>query len=174
MGQPNRIESEEYAREGLQKAADPVGRPGSRDVGRGLRRVGRGLGGKELMLGYIGWDENVAVSSLTKVLLEEELGYRVELQRTNVAVVKQVFQGVAEGNLDAFQDVWMPNQKKYLREVGKDVEHLDPWFEGKTTRRSSTGTRPPGSSPSCPLCPCTGGPHLRLLALLQKARLIYD
>jgi glycine betaine/proline transport system substrate-binding protein len=100
----------------------------------GCGGLGAVSGGKELMLGYIEWDENVAVSSLTKVLLEEELGYRVELQRTNVAVVKQVFQGVAEGNLDAFQDVWMPNQKKYLREVGKDVEHLDPWFEGKTTQ----------------------------------------
>jgi glycine betaine/proline transport system substrate-binding protein len=91
-------------------------------------------GGKELTLGYIGWDENVAVSTLTKVLLEEELGYEVELQRFNVAVVKRVYEGVAEGELDAFQDVWIPNQKRYLREVEDDVEHLDPWFEGKTAQ----------------------------------------
>ena len=91
-------------------------------------------GGKELRLGYIGWDENVAVSTLTKVLLEEELGYEVELQRSNVAVVKQVFRGVAGGDLDAFQDVWMPNHKDYLSEVKNDVEHLDPWFEGKTAQ----------------------------------------
>ena len=89
---------------------------------------------KELKLGYIAWDENVAVSSLTKVLLEEELGYTVELQRTNVAVVKQVFGGVAEGDLDAFQDVWMPNQRAYLSEVEGNVEHLDPWFEGQTAQ----------------------------------------
>jgi glycine betaine/proline transport system substrate-binding protein len=96
---------------------------------------GLGAGGKELTLGYIGWDENVAVSTLTKVLLEEELRYeKVELQLSNVAVVKQVFRGVAEGDLDAFQDVWMPNQKDYLREVEDDVEHLDPWFEGKTAQ----------------------------------------
>ncbi len=92
-------------------------------------------GGKELTLGYIGWDENVAVSNLTKVLLEEELGYeKVELQFTNVAVVKQVFQGVADGDLDAFQDVWMPNHEDYLSEVRDDVEHLNPWFEGKTAQ----------------------------------------
>jgi glycine betaine/proline transport system substrate-binding protein len=30
--------------------------------------------------------------------------------------------------------VWIPNQKKYLREVAGDVEHLDPWFEGKTAQ----------------------------------------
>jgi glycine betaine/proline transport system substrate-binding protein len=91
-------------------------------------------GGKELTLGYIGWDENVAVSTLTEVLLEEEFGYEVELQRSDEAVVKQVYMGVAEGDLDAFQDVWIPNQKEYLSEVEDDVEHLDPWFEGKTAQ----------------------------------------
>ena len=100
----------------------------------GCGGLGAVSGGKELTLGYIEWDENVAVSSLTKVLLEEELGYTVELQRTNVAVVKQVFGGVAEGDLDAFQDVWMPNQRAYLSEVEGNVEHLDPWFEGQTAQ----------------------------------------
>ncbi len=101
----------------------------------GCNGLGVVSGGKELTLGYIGWDENVAVSNLTKVLLEEELGYeKVELQFTNVAVVKQVFRGVADGELDAFQDVWMPNHKDYLSEVRDDVEHLDPWFEGKTAQ----------------------------------------
>src|SRR3712207_4191020 len=100
----------------------------------GCGGLGAALGGKKLTLGYIGWDENVAVSTLTEVLLEEELGYEVELQLFNVAVVKQVYEGVAEGELDAFQDVWMPNQKRYLREVEDDVEHLDPWFEGKTAQ----------------------------------------
>jgi len=96
--------------------------------------LGADSGGKELTLGYIEWDENVAVSNLTKVLLEEELGYEVELQLTKVAVVKQVFQGVADGELHAFQDVWIPNHKNYLSEVEDDVEHLDPWFEGKTAQ----------------------------------------
>ena len=100
----------------------------------GCGGLGAVSGGKELTLGYIEWDENVAVSSLTKVLLEEELGYTVELQRTKVAVVKQVFGGVAEGDLDAFQDVWMPNQRAYLSEVEGNVEHLDPWFEGQTAQ----------------------------------------
>ncbi len=101
----------------------------------GCSGLGSVSGGKELTIGYIVWDENVAVSTLTKVLLEEELGYeKVELQRTDEAVVKQVYQGVADGDLDAFQDVWLPNQKKYLRGVRNDVEHLDPWFEGKTAQ----------------------------------------
>ncbi|MDP8948751.1 MAG: glycine betaine ABC transporter substrate-binding protein [Actinomycetota bacterium] len=96
----------------------------------GCGGLGAAWGGKELTLGYIGWDENVAVSSLTKVLLEEELGYKtVELQ---LADLGPVFRGVGEGDLDAFQDVWMPNHKDYLSEVEDDVEHLGPWFEGET------------------------------------------
>ena len=91
-------------------------------------------GSKELKLGYIEWDENVAVSNLTMVLLEEELGYEVELQVTNEAVVKQVFRDVADGDLEGFQDVWLPNHKDYLSEVEDDVEHLDPWFEGQTAQ----------------------------------------
>jgi glycine betaine/proline transport system substrate-binding protein len=91
-------------------------------------------GGKELTLGYIVWDENVAVSNLTKVLLEEDLVYeKVELQLIDVEVVKQVFQGVADGDLAAFQDVWMPNLEENLSKVQKDVVHLDPWFEGETS-----------------------------------------
>ena len=91
-------------------------------------------GGKELTLGYIVWDENVAVSNLTKVLLEEDLGYgKVELQLIDVEVVKQVFEGVADGDLAAFQDVWMPNLKENLSKVQNDVVHLDPWFKGETS-----------------------------------------
>jgi glycine betaine/proline transport system substrate-binding protein len=98
----------------------------------GCSGLGAVSGGKQLALGYIDWDENVAVSTLTKVLLEEKLGYKVELQRSDEAVLKQVYKGVAGGELDAFQDVWIPNQKEYLRKVENEVDHLDPWFEGKT------------------------------------------
>jgi glycine betaine/proline transport system substrate-binding protein len=94
--------------------------------------LGGVAGAKQLTLGYIEWDENVAVSNLTMVLLEEEFGYEVELRVTNQSVVKQIFRDVASGDLHAFQDVWMPNHKTYLSEVKDDVEQLDPWFEGET------------------------------------------
>jgi glycine betaine/proline transport system substrate-binding protein len=44
-----------------------------------------------------------------------------------------LFEGVAGGDLDAFQDVWLPNHKELLAEVENDVEHLDPWYQGRTT-----------------------------------------
>ena len=87
--------------------------------------------GGTLTLGNIGWQENVAVANLTKTVLEEDLGYdKVELKTLDVGLL---FEGVAGGDLDAFQDVWIPNHKQLLSEVENDVEHLDPWYEGSTT-----------------------------------------
>jgi glycine betaine/proline transport system substrate-binding protein len=93
-----------------------------------------GCGGLEqnkgLNLGNIGWDENEAVSNLTKVLLEDELDYEgVQIHR---AGLDSTYRDVASGELDAFQDVWLPNQEDLLDRVAEDVEHLDPWFLGET------------------------------------------
>ena len=86
---------------------------------------------KTLTLGNIGWTENVAVANLTKVILEEDLGYKeVELKTLDVGLL---FEGVAGGDLHAFQDVWMPNHTQLLAEVENDVEHLEPWYEGETS-----------------------------------------
>jgi glycine betaine/proline transport system substrate-binding protein len=87
--------------------------------------------GGTLTLGNIGWQENVAVANLTKVVLEEDLDYdEVELKTLDVGLL---FEGVAGGDLDAFQDVWIPNHTQLLSEVENDVERLDPWYEGQTT-----------------------------------------
>jgi glycine betaine/proline transport system substrate-binding protein len=84
-----------------------------------------------LLLANIGWDENVAVSSLTKVLLEDELGYeRVDINTSDD--LDATYRDVASGELDAFQDVWLPNQRALLDQVAEEVEHLDPWFLGET------------------------------------------
>ncbi len=91
---------------------------------------GGGDGGKALEIADIGWTENTAISALTKVLLEEELGY--ERVTVNTSDLDSVYEGVARGNLDAFQDVWLPNQQDLLGSVEDDVEVLGPWYEGQT------------------------------------------
>ena len=91
---------------------------------------GGGDSSKTLAIADIGWTENTAISGLTKVLLEEELGYEKVTIRTSD--LHSVFQGVAKGNLDAFQDVWLPNQRDLLGSVGDDVELLDSWYRGQT------------------------------------------
>jgi glycine betaine/proline transport system substrate-binding protein len=95
---------------------------------------GSSLQDKELKLGNIGWDESIAIANLTKVLLEDDLDYdEVRLEQTDS--VRYLFQGVSTGDMDAFQDVWMPQQKAYLSEVEDQVEQLDSWYRG-TTRYS--------------------------------------
>ena len=91
---------------------------------------GGGSGGKTLDIADIGWTENTAISGLTKVLLEEELGY--EEVTIHKSELDSVFEGVAEGDLDAFQDVWLPNQQDLLGSVEDDVELLGPWYQGQT------------------------------------------
>jgi glycine betaine/proline transport system substrate-binding protein len=84
-----------------------------------------------LLLANIGWDENVAVSNLTKVLLEDDLGYESVDIYTDEDL-DATYRKVASGEVDAFQDVWLPNQEALLKGVDEDVEHLDPWFLGET------------------------------------------
>src|SRR5215212_11589503 len=76
---------------------------------------------KGLLLANIGWDENVAVSNLTKVVLEDDLGY----ERVDIGTSEKLgstYSRVASGELDAFQDVWLPNQQALLDGVAADVE----------------------------------------------------
>jgi glycine betaine/proline transport system substrate-binding protein len=100
----------------------------------GVLVVGCGGGGspenRELRIGNIGWDENTVVAQLTKVLLEDELGYgNVEIQQVDLGLV---FEGVSSGDLDVFQDVWLPNHAQLLNEVEGDVVQLGDWYQGQT------------------------------------------
>jgi glycine betaine/proline transport system substrate-binding protein len=88
-------------------------------------------GGGALTLGYLGWDENVANSYLTKVLLQEELGYdNVELKLAED--VGPVYEDLIEGETDAFLDAWMPNHEQFVKggrgriEVSKEPWYVDP------------------------------------------------
>jgi glycine betaine/proline transport system substrate-binding protein len=89
-------------------------------------------GGGDLTLGYLGWDENVANSYLTKVLLENELGYeKVELKLADD--VGPVYQDLIEGNTDAFLDAWMPNHEQFVAgEQGKIEVLKEPWYVDPT------------------------------------------
>jgi len=85
---------------------------------------------KELKLGNIGWDENVAVANLTKVLLEDELGYEnVELRTLDVG---PLYEAVGNGDVHGFQDVWLPAHNDYVAGVEDNAELLGSWFQGTT------------------------------------------
>jgi len=99
----------------------------------GVLGVGCGFGGGGgLTLGYLDWDENVANSTLTKVLLEEDLGYHnVELKLADD--VGPAYQALIEGETDAFQDAWMPNHQPFV-DAGQDRIELSkkPWYVDET------------------------------------------
>jgi glycine betaine/proline transport system substrate-binding protein len=77
-----------------------------------------------------GWDENQVIANITKQLMEEDLGYQ-EVKLTELEL-GPVFEGVGSGDLDAFQDMWLPNHQAQLDGVKSDVEQLDPWYQGTT------------------------------------------
>src|ERR671932_1389470 len=82
----------------------------------------------KLTVADIGWDENTAVANLTKALLEDELGYNVTIQTVDLGLV---FKGVDTGDLDAFQDMWLPNHRDLFNEAN-NVEQLSNWYQGQT------------------------------------------
>jgi glycine betaine/proline transport system substrate-binding protein len=101
----------------------------------GALATGCGGGGsaesRDLDLGVAtGWDENAVIANITKQLLEEDLGYQ-EVRLTELEL-GPVFEGVGGGDLDAFQDMWLPNHQAQLDGVENDVVQLDPWYEGTT------------------------------------------
>src|SRR4028119_2220875 len=91
---------------------------------------GGGVSGRTLDIADIGWTENTAIAQLTKVLLEDQLGYEEVIVHTSD--LESVYGDVAEGDLDAFQDVWLPNQRGLLESVQDDVEQLGFSYEGET------------------------------------------
>ena len=101
-------------------------------AGCGGGQAGGGSGDdKSLTIGYINWDEDVAVANVSKIMLEEELGYDVELQLLDVG---PLFEGVASGDLDAFQDVWLPTtHATYWEEFQDEVVDLGTWYEGEAS-----------------------------------------
>ena len=69
-----------------------------------MAACGSGDGGgdekKEISIGYIAWDDDVAVTQLWKKALEDK-GYKVKLTQVDIA---PVFAGLAKGDIDLYLD----------------------------------------------------------------------
>jgi ABC-type proline/glycine betaine transport system substrate-binding protein len=105
----------------------------------GALGVGCGFGGGGgLTLGYLDWNENVANATLTKVLLEDDLGYdSVELKLARG--VGNVYDDLIGGETDAFQDAWMfITSSTWTRERAGS----------RSSKRPGTSARPGTVSPS--------------------------
>jgi glycine betaine/proline transport system substrate-binding protein len=99
---------------------------GSSSTSSGSAKKEAGNNAKELTIGYLPWDEDVAVSYLWKSLLEEK-GYKVKLVQADVA---PIFSGVANGSIDLFLDTWMPiTHSTYMKKYKDKVSVLGTWYD---------------------------------------------
>lgn len=73
-------------------------------AGCGGRQADTGQQEKRINIGYIAWDEAIAVSNLYKVLLQRQ-GYQVQLTELEAG---PTYAGLARGNIDLFMDAWLP------------------------------------------------------------------
>ena len=80
--------------------------------------------GDPIEIGWVPWDEAVAVTFLWTHILESE-GYEVELTQVDIA---PLYAGVAEGDLDLYLDAWLPlTHGDYAAEYDENWEYLGIW-----------------------------------------------
>ena len=83
--------------------------------------------GGTVKLAYVNWAEGIAMTNLAAAVLEDKLGYTVNLTMADAA---PVFTSVASGNTDAFLDVWLPTtHEEYLKQYGDDMVDMGIVYE---------------------------------------------
>jgi len=88
---------------------------------------GGSASGDQLTIGYINWDEDVAVTHLWQKVLQDK-GYNVRIQQVSDA--GPTFVGLDKGDLDLFFDAWLPaTHKTYWDKYGKDLTDISTWYD---------------------------------------------
>jgi glycine betaine/proline transport system substrate-binding protein len=77
-------------------------------------------------IGWIPWEEDIAVTNLWQAVLEEN-GYEVEQEQLDAGLL---FEGLSTGDLDLFLDTWLPStHSDYWDEYGDELEDLGVWLD---------------------------------------------
>jgi len=83
---------------------------------------------KTINIGYVSWAEDIAVTNLWKVVLEEK-GYQVNITMLDVA---PLFVGLDKGDIDLFMDSWLPvTHKAYMEKYKDSLDDYGTWYEGE-------------------------------------------
>ncbi|UOR11781.1 glycine betaine ABC transporter substrate-binding protein [Halobacillus amylolyticus] len=80
-----------------------------------------------ISIGMNNWAENVAVSNMWKIILEEK-GYNVELKQVQKGFL---YEALSSGDLDIGMEIWLPNtDKAFYDKYKEDIDWRDTWYEG--------------------------------------------
>lgn len=83
---------------------------------------------KTVRIGYVSWAEGIAMTHLARVVLEDRMGYDVELTMADPA---PIFTSLAERNLDFFLDAWLPlTHQSHMEKYGDVLVDLGMNYEG--------------------------------------------
>ncbi|MFW5711101.1 MAG: glycine betaine ABC transporter substrate-binding protein [Spirochaetota bacterium] len=83
---------------------------------------------KTANLVYVNWEEGVAYTHLAKVVLEDQMGYEVDITAADVA---PAYTAIAQGDMDAFMETWLPVlHKDYVDKYEEDIIDLGNVYEG--------------------------------------------
>lgn len=75
---------------------------------------------KTVKLVYVNWAEGIAMTNLAKVILEDKMGYKVEMKAADVG---PVYTSIASGDQDAFLDAWLPvTHASYMEQYGDKID----------------------------------------------------
>ena len=75
-----------------------------------------------IRIGWTAWSDAEFVTKLAARILEDRMGYEVELLQTDIA---PQYQGLATGSIDIMLMSWQPGtHEDYLKKVGDDVVNL--------------------------------------------------
>ena len=83
---------------------------------------------KTVELGYVNWAGTIAETQVAVVVLEDMMGYNVE---TTMVGAGPVYAALAEGDIDAFMGVWLPQtHKSYIEKYKNDIIKTGPNYKG--------------------------------------------
>ncbi|WP_308462430.1 glycine betaine ABC transporter substrate-binding protein [Clostridium weizhouense] len=82
----------------------------------------------KVTLGYVNWAEGVAMTNLVKAVLEDKMGYEVDMKQGEAGMI---YTSLSTGDMDAFLDGWLPvTHKDYMEKYQGKVEKIGTNFEG--------------------------------------------
>jgi glycine betaine/proline transport system substrate-binding protein len=82
--------------------------------------------GQTVTIGWIPWEEDIAVTNLWHAILEEN-GFTVQQQQLDAGLL---FEGLATGDLDLFFDAWLPNtHADYWERNSDQIADLGIWLD---------------------------------------------